>query len=165
MIRDLVFVDCETTGLDCRSDKLVELTYGINDDELQTLYFGVTEVPEFIDDLTKFTARGVDKMPPATEWELDVFRGTLAGNTMVSANPKFDQGFLEANGLWTGHYRTLDIESYAMAKLGLKFVPSMANIHDILSTMGYELTTPDHSSYNDTKALRQAFNILRYMHQ
>jgi DNA polymerase III alpha subunit (gram-positive type) len=163
MIRDFVFVDCETTGLDAKTDALVELTYGIDQDDLHTLYFGVTEVPEFIDNLTKFTERGVAKMPKASDWDLDVFRGTLAGNTMVSANPAFDKAFLEANGLWTGHYRMLDIEAYAMAKLDLSFVPSMNDIWIALKARGYDLTTPDHSSYNDTKALREAFNILRYM--
>jgi len=163
MHRDFVFVDCETTGLDPKNDKLVELTYGINNDPLQTLYFGVKEVSEFIDNLTKFTERGVADMPQATEWDLDVFRGTLAGNTMISANPKFDQAFLEENGLWTGHYRTVDIESYAMARLRLDFVPSMKDIYDMLTERGYKLTTPDHSSYNDTMALREAFLILRWM--
>jgi len=161
--RDFVFVDVETTGLDAQTDRLVELTYGIDNDPLQTLYFGVRTVPDFIDNLTKFYEREVWKEPKATEWELDVFRGTLAGNTMVSANPAFDKAFLEANGLWTGHYRMLDIEAYAMAKFGIDFVPSMHKIVEMLNVMGYTLTEPDHSSYNDTKALREAFNILRYM--
>ncbi len=163
MIRDFVFVDCETTGLDPKEDTLVELTYGIDQEDLRTLYFGVTEVPEFIDNLTKFTERGVAKMVAASRDDLDIFRGTLAGNTMVSANPSFDKAFLEENDLWTGYYRVLDIEAYAMAKFQMDYVPSMKNIYDMLVRRGYKLTTPDHSSYNDTKALREAFNILRYM--
>lgn len=163
MKRDLIFVDVETTGLDPKTDKLVELTFARNDGPLETLYFGVTEVPEFIDNLTKFTERGVANMPRATEIDRMVFETILRDQTMVSANPKFDQGFLEANGLWTGHYRTLDIESYAMARLRLDFVPSMKDIYDLLTERGYKLTTPDHSSHNDVKALREAFNILRYM--
>lgn len=163
VVRDFVFVDVETTGLDAKTDKLVELTFARNNGPLITMYFGVTEVSPFIDDLTKFTERGVADKPKASETDLLVFRSVLQDETMVSANPKFDQSFLEANGLWTGHYRTLDIESYAMARLRLDFVPSMKDIFDILTERGYELTTPDHSSYNDTKALREAFNILRYM--
>jgi DNA polymerase III alpha subunit (gram-positive type) len=161
--RDFVFVDCETTGLNPQEDSLVELTYARNDGPLITLYFGVTEVPEFIDNLTKFSERGVVNETPASKTDLMIFETILRDQTMVSANPAFDKAFLEANGLWTGHYRVLDIEAYAMAKLGLDFVPSMKNIYDMLTERGYELTTPDHSSHNDTKALREAFNILRYM--
>lgn len=163
VVRDFVFVDCETTGLSAKDDKLVELTYATDLSHFRTLYFGVTEVPEFIDNLTKFTERGVAQEPPATIEQIHDFMETLRDQTMVSANPSFDKAFLEANGLWTGHYRVLDIEAYAMAKFQLNYVPSMKDIVDILTSQGYKLTTPDHSSYKDTKALREAFNILRYM--
>jgi DNA polymerase III alpha subunit (gram-positive type) len=163
MIRDFVFIDCETTGLSAKDDKLVELTYATNDSHFRTLYFGVTEVPEFIDNLTKFTERGVAQEPAASMEQIQHFLDTLTDQTMVSANPAFDKAFLEENGLWVGHYRVLDIEAYAMAKFNLDFVPSMKNIYDMLIERGYKLTTPDHSSYHDTKALREAFNILRYM--
>ncbi|AVD99274.1 DNA polymerase III alpha [Streptomyces phage BillNye] len=162
-VRNFVFIDCETTGLNPKEDKLVELTYATNDSHFRTLYFGVTEVPPFIDELTKFTERGVADEPHASLAQINDFLETLDDQTMVSANPAFDKAFLEENGLWNGHYRVLDIEAYAMAKLGLDFVPSMKNIYDMLTERGYKLTTPDHSSYKDTKALREAFNILRYM--
>jgi DNA polymerase III alpha subunit (gram-positive type) len=163
MMRNFVFVDVETTGLDPRNDRLVELTYAVNDGELKTLYNGVKEVPEFIDNLIKFTERGLGEMPRSPGEEFLKFTDDLMDQTMVSANPAFDKAFLEANYLWTGHYRMLDIEAYAMAKFGINFVPSMTKIVEMLNVMGYELTTPDHTSYNDTKALREAFNILRYM--
>ena len=162
-MREFVFLDCETTGLNPKTDKLVELTYATNESHFRTLYFGVTEVPEFIDNLTKFTERGVAEEPPASLEQIEHFLETLRDQTMVSANPSFDKAFLEANGLWTGHYRVLDIEAYAMAKFNLDFVPSMNDIYNMLTERGYKLTTPDHSSYKDTKALREAFNILRYM--
>lgn len=162
-MKDFVFADCETTGLDPIKDKLVELTWGVNDGQLTTIYFGVRQVPAFIDDLTKFTKRGVDKMPEATEEEKQTFRDAMKDNTLVAANASFDRDFLLNNGLWTGHYRLLEIESYAMAKLNFPYVPSMYEVFNALTERGYELTTPDHSSLNDTLALRQAFNILRYM--
>lgn len=162
-MKEFVFVDTETTGLNSSLDKLVELSYSTMDSEIKTLYFGVTVVPDFIDNLTKFYARGVDKMPEATIEEIDEFRKVLEGNTMVAANPAFDKGFLEEEQLWTAHYRMLDIESYAMARLGLDQVPSMFQIVQELEKRGYVLTQPDHSSYNDVKALREAYKILRYM--
>jgi len=159
----LVFVDCETTGLDAKKDKLVEVTYAVENEEPVTLFFGVKKVPAFIDDLTKFSERRVADEPEATEEDKNLFRMLLNGQTMVAGNPKFDAAFLEENGLYTAHYRTLDVQSYAMAKLNLDYMPSMNQIHDILVERGYAFTTPDHSSRNDVLFMREAFNVLRFM--
>lgn len=162
-MRKFVFVDCETTGLDCKKDKLVEVTYAVENEEPVTLFFGVKKVPAFIDDLTKFSARGVDKEPEATDEQKETFRKLLMNQTMVAGNPKFDVGFLEENGLYTAHYRTLDVQSYAMAKLGLDYMPSMNDIFNLLKLRGFKFTEPDHSSRNDVLFMREAFNILRFM--
>lgn len=162
-MKKFVFVDTETTGLDSSSDSLVELSYATLDSDIKTLYFGIIEVPDFIDNLTKFYDRGVHLQPRSSLEEALAFVETLRGNTMVAANPAFDKGFMEEQELFTAHYRMLDIESYAMAKLGLDQVPSMFEIVKQLEGLGYVLTQPDHSSYNDVKALREAFNILRYI--
>jgi DNA polymerase III alpha subunit (gram-positive type) len=162
MKRDFVFVDCETTGLDAKKDKLVEVTYAVNDGEPVTLFFGVKRVPAFIDDLTKFSERRVYDEPEATELQKFEFKKVLENQTMVSANAKFDVGFLEVAGLYTAHYRTLEVESYAMAKLNLDYVPSMKQVHDLLIERGYKFTEPDHSSRNDVLFMREAFNVLRY---
>lgn len=163
MKRDFVFVDCETTGLSAKNDKLVEVTYAVNDNEPVTLFFGVKKVPAFIDDLTKFSERRVFDEPEATEAQKDEFRAALANQTMVAGNPKFDAGFLEENGLYTAHYRTLDVQSYAMARLGLDYLPSMHEICTLLTDRGYSFTAPDHSSLNDVLFLRESFNVLRFM--
>ena len=160
--RKFVFVDCETTGLDAKADKLVEVTYAVNEGEPVTLFFGVKQVPVFIDDLTKFSERRVFDEPEATEAQKNEFREALRNQTMVAGNPKFDVGFLEENGLYTAHYRTLDVQSYAMAKLNLDFMPSMKQIHDMLAERGYKFTAPDHSSRNDVIFMREAYLVLRY---
>ncbi|UUG69410.1 exonuclease [Streptomyces phage Sham] len=161
-MRKFVFVDCETTGLDAKADKLVEVTYAVNEEEPVTLFFGVKKVPAFIDDLTKFSERRVFDEPEATEEQKEAFREALRNQTMVAGNPKFDVGFLEANGLYTAHYRTLDVQSYAMAKLNLDFMPSMKDIYDMLTERGYKFTQPDHSSRNDVLFMREAYLVLRY---
>ncbi len=161
--RKFVFADVETTGLNAQSDKLVELTYAVEDGPLTTLFFGVKSVPAYIDDLTKFSERRVYDEPSATPGQIEEFLEAMGDNTLVAANASFDRDFLKANNIWNGHYRLLELESYAMAKLGLDYVPSMKDIETILTRRGFVLTQPDHSSYNDTKALREAFNILRYM--
>lgn len=160
--RKLFFVDVETTGLNPAEDLLVELSYAPEHGEIKTLYFGVVTVPQFIDDLTKFTERGVAKERPASQDELDEFLLETAGQTMVSANPKFDAGFLEANGLYNFGYRTLDIESYAMKAMRLDYVPGMADIHRELTGRGFVLPEPDHSSAGDVRSLMAAYQILKY---
>jgi|SRR5882757_8383762 len=160
--RRLVFVDCETTGLDAKADKLVEVTYAVNEGEPVTLFFGVKKVPAFIDDLTKFSERRVYLEPAATDEQIETFKKALENQTMVAGNPKFDVGFLEENNLYTAHYRTLDVQSYAMAKLNLDFMPSMHQIFEMLSERGYKFTEPDHSSRNDVLFMREAFLVLRY---
>lgn len=166
MSRKYIFVDVETTGLDSTSDKLVELTYAYALDDVnfffQTLYFGVTEVPEFIDNLIGFSNRGIAGWQSPQE-EIDEFLEVSEGQTMVSANPPFDAGFLQANGLNRFHYRNLDIESYAAAKLGLDYVPGMKDIYDILISQGYQITKPMHTSESDVACLVECYFTLEQM--
>ena len=161
-MRELKFLDTETTGLDSDSDSLVELTYAGLDDEPETLYFGVEEVPEFIDNLIKFTERGIAGKKYDAD-QLQRFIDATSGQTMVAANPSFDAAFLKASGLFHFHYRMLDIEAYAMAKLGLDQVPSTKDVYDMLNERGYEITLPEHTSRSDVLAIRDAFKILERM--
>lgn len=162
-MRDLIFVDTETTGLDAETESLVELTWARRDMDPQTLWFGVTEVPEFIDSLIGFTKRGIAGRL-STHFEVQNFLAASEGATMVAANPAFDKSFLESAGLWRFHYRMLDIEAYAMAKLGLKEVPSLKNVFDTLTgDFGLSLTEPDHTSRNDVLAMREAFLFLEQL--
>lgn len=159
-MRELIFVDTESTGLDARSDALVELTWATLDSEPQTLYFGILDVPPFIDDLIGFTARGIrGRVSSNAEWK--EYMSYCADNTMVAANPAHDKAFLQKFGAFPFHYRMLDIESYAFAKLGLDEVPGMKTIYDVLNERGYEITLPDHSSRNDVLAMRDAYKILK----
>jgi len=157
-MRNLIFVDTETTGLDPYDASLVELTWATLDSEPQTLWFGVKEVPDFIDNLIGFTKRGIaGRVSPYAD--VEAFLAASDGQTMVAANPGFDKGFIDAAGLWRFHYRMLDIESYAMAKLALDTVPSMKEIHDEVSQY-IDITTPDHTSRNDVLAMRDAYAYL-----
>lgn len=161
-MRNLIFVDTETGGLDHETDPLVELTWAHREGEPKTIWFGVKEVPEFIDNLIGFTERGISgRLSP---WnEVLEFLDASHGATMVAANPAFDMGFIKAEGLWQFHYRMLDIESYAMAKLGLTEVPGLNTIFEILRGEGANITAPDHTSRNDVLAMREAFLILEQL--
>lgn len=158
-MRELIFVDTESTGLDAKTDELVELSYATLDSEVTTLYFGVKEVPDFIDDLIKFTERGIWGKQSKPEEYVD-FMKLATDNTMVAANPSHDKAFLKQFGLWTFHYRMLDIESYAFALLRSDEMPGMKNIYDVLSKYT-DLPEPDHSSAGDVAAMRAAYIYLR----
>lgn len=162
-MRELIFVDTETTGLDPDSDKLVELTWATRDSEPETLWFGITEVPEFIDGLIKFTERGISGRR-SDHFAVQRFLKASEGNIMVAANPAFDMAFLHAAGIFNFHYRMLDVEAYAMAKLKLAEVPGMSMIHDILKGDGADwITLPDHTSRNDVLAMRDCYLILEQL--
>lgn len=156
-----IYVDCETTGLSPFTDELVEVTYAVEQENPVTLYFGVETVPDFIDNLIGFTERKIAGVK-STPAQIKEFRAVAKDATMVSANPKFDQAFLEVNGLYTFHYRTLDMESYAMHALDLDYVPGMSDIYELLTERGYDIVRPDHTSRNDVLALRRCFEILKW---
>lgn len=157
-MRDLIFVDTESTGLADNPDaEIVELTWARLEGEPETLWFGVTEVPEFIDNLIGFTARGISGR--VSPWnDVQRFLEASEGQTMVAANPSHDKHFIDMAGLWRFHYRMLDIESYAYAKMDeFNEVPGMKSIFDTLVSRGVDLTEPDHTSRNDVLAMREAF--------
>lgn len=158
-MRDLIFVDTETTGLDPETEQLVELTWSPLLGEPETLFFGVEEVSPFIDNFIKFTERGIAGLKS----DNDAFTRFFAASenaTMVAANPAFDAAFIKAAGLWRFHYRMLDIETYAMAKLNLSDVPSMKEIHTLLAERGHEIPHPDHTSRGDVLAMKDMFVYL-----
>lgn len=161
-MRELIFVDTETTGLDAENDELVELTWARREGEPETLWFGVTEVPEFIDNLIGFTKRGISGRR-SDNFAVGRFLAASENATMVAANPAFDMGFIKAAGLWRFHYRMLDIESYAMARLDMTGVPGLHTVFEALKGEGYTLTAPDHTSRNDVLAMREAFLILEQL--
>lgn len=160
--RKFVYLDIETTGLDSERDNIVELSYAIEQGEITTLYSGIKSVPPKIDELIKFTERGLADKPTCTQEEVVLFLEATKGQTMVAANPAFDSQFLKDRDLWSMSYRMLDIESYAMAKLNLSYVPGLIDIYKELVKQGFNVPEPDHSSYGDVRALRFMFNVLRY---
>lgn len=159
-MRDFVFVDTETTGLDSTTDSLVEMSYAINDGPIKTLYFGMYEVPPFIDNLIGFSKRGIaGKISPMSEF--NEYTDSCLDATMVAANPTFDAGFLQKRNLFPFHYRMVDLSAYAMGVLNLAEMPGQADVVNRLNEGGWGIPEPDHSSYNDVAALQASFYALR----
>lgn len=163
MARELIFVDTESTGLaDNPEAEMWELSWARRGGDIRTLWFGFKEVPEFIDNLTKFTERGCAGKR-SEYFEFEEFLIAAKDNTIVAANPSHDKHFLVLSGLWNFHYRMLDVESYAMAALGLDYVPGMKDIYNELAPSIPDLVKPDHSSRNDVAAMRQCFLFMEEM--
>lgn len=163
-MRDLIFVDTESTGLaDDPDAEIVELTWATLTSEPETIYFGVNKVSQFIDDLIGFTKRGI----AGRRSDFSAYTRFLAaseGQTIVAANPAHDMHFIKQAGLWRFHYRMLDIQTYAFAKARVfNDIPSMKDIHDLLVNLGHNITAPDHTSRNDVLAMRDAFFALEKM--
>lgn len=163
MSRALIFVDTETTGLDPEKDRLIELSWARETGPVKTLYFGVQEVPKIVDDLIGFTERDLGSQPASEDWKFDEFLTASEGNTMVAANPMFDASFLQNNSLFRFHYRMLDIESYAMGKLGLNEMPGLSTIRETLIGRGFKITQNKHTSSSDVECTRECYNILKYL--
>lgn len=160
-MRDLIFVDTETGGFNYLEDPLVELTWARRDGEPRTLWFGVKQVRPEIDELIGFTKRGISGRQ-SNWYEVNDFLVASKDATMVAANPAFDKAFIETYGLWRFNHRMLDIETYAMAKLGLDDVPSMNELYGRISQLT-DITEPDHTSRNDVLAMRDMFLFLENM--
>lgn len=165
MKRPLVFIDTETTGLDRNDDDLVELSYWKEGDPtIRTFYFDHDEskMSDYVRKLTNYDERGVTNRPKVSHNEIVYLREVFQDCTLVAANPPFDVSFLERYGLFSFHFRVVDIETYAMAKLGLDYVPGMKDIHNILSQT-YDFPAGDHSSSGDVLAMKTMFTILEAM--
>jgi oligoribonuclease (3'-5' exoribonuclease) len=159
-MRNLIFVDTESTGLaDDEDARIVELTWATMDSDPETLWFGVTEVPDFIDKLISFTPRGIAGRV-SDHFAVERFLKASDDNTIVAANPSHDMHFIKEAGLWKFHYRMLDIESFAMAKLRLDYMPSMKQLELLLKERGYTITEPDHTSRNDVLAMRDSYKAM-----
>jgi DNA polymerase III alpha subunit (gram-positive type) len=155
--KHLVFLDCETTGLDPSQHHIWEIAYAVDDGPIKSSF-----VPHSVvgaDPVALRIGRYQERFhfegdPAAFVKEL---RAALSGNTLVGSNPAFDAAFLRARwGEAPWHYALLDLKSYAMGALGLDRPPKMEQIATQLGAIA-----PDHTAAGDVQTLRQCFNELR----
>jgi DNA polymerase-3 subunit epsilon len=99
-LRDCVVVDCETTGLDPDSDRIIEIAaLRVREGRPVALFHRLVDpgrpIPEIITSLTGLTHRQVRQAPPVDDvlGELSHF---LAHDTVVGHNVGFDLAFIDA---------------------------------------------------------------------
>jgi DNA polymerase-3 subunit epsilon len=167
----LVFLDTETTGLDYRLHEVWEIAYVSEENHVIRSSFvehSLKTADPFALELNGYYDRynhgGAADAYRRAKWELE-FRKALEGNTVVAANARFDMNMLFARwGVEPWHYRSLDIEAYAMGALGYDTPKGMKTIYDDLTSLGYELPEPDHTAAGDVATLREAFEVLRSLY-
>lgn len=162
-LRQKVFVDGETTGLDRNLHEMVELAWAVDDapTAVAVLPHTLRNADPRALEVNRYYERNLDDVE---KWDYDAegaFMRAAAGNTLVGANVAFDAGMLaERAGYASWHYRMLDIESAAMLILGFDEVPGLRQIRDRLTELGYELPAPDHTAGGDVDTLRAVWRHL-----
>lgn len=111
-----VVIDLETTGLDPKNDRIIEvaaITFRGNDilDEFTTLVNPHRDLPAYITDLTGITQEMVDEAPGMFGLRARL-RAILGDHVLVGHNVGFDLGFLQAERLGSSNKR-LDTISLA----------------------------------------------------
>jgi hypothetical protein len=169
-----LYLDVESTGLDVQRHSIWEIGYAIDDEPVNAAVVSHTLVgaDDRALEIGNYWHRMYREPFSAHEgviWEaemrrrLETFEGTLY---LVGANPGFDKEFLQARwGVTPWHYRTIDVESYAMGPIGPllsdPIVPvGLYRICELLRTLGWDIPQPDHSAGGDVEATRAAFKAL-----
>jgi len=159
--KTLVALDIETTGLDSKNDRIIEIgavrfsSSGISE-EFSTLINPSVKIPRFITELTGISdamVRG-DQIPFVEEAikELVEFTGD---SPVIGHNVKFDLSFLRAAG---GLKKNQSIDTYEMASVVL---PSEGRYN--LRALGQVLEVPmraTHRALDDTKVTQAIYDLM-----
>ncbi len=159
--RTLVALDIETTGLESKSDKIIEIgavkftDKGI-EEEFETLINPGIRIPPFISQLTGITdamVRG-DKIPFIEE-AIDQLIDFVGDAPVIGHNVKFDLSFLRAAGALK---KNLSIDTYEMASV---ILPAEGRYN--LRALGQVLGVPmraTHRALDDTKVTQAIYQIM-----
>jgi DNA polymerase-3 subunit epsilon/ATP-dependent DNA helicase DinG len=155
----IVALDLETTGLDPRTDTIIEIgAIRFNsrriEEEFSTLINPQRQIPEFITKLTGISNQMVQNSPLIEEVlpELEDFVGDLP---ILGHNVKFDVSFLRQHGIFRFN-DTLD--TYDMASV---LLPSARRYN--LNALGQNLGIPfpaNHRALDDARVTHAVFNRL-----
>lgn len=168
-MRDLIFLDTETTGLDPNKHEIWEIAWAVNDDipvqsrivvhSLKTADPTALEMNHYLEK----HPQGARSEGPMVD--LDI-RQILEGNTLVCANPTFDRMFMQRRwGLEPYHYRSIDVESMAYAVFMYDEIRGLKDVAEHLTQLGFNIGEPNHAAWVDVVVLRECFKALRTIQQ
>lgn len=163
-MRDLVFLDIETTGLDPDKHQAWEIAAAVNDEPVisYVLVHSLQTADEKALELNGYFLRypdGARSLGPMVDIQ---FRKMLKDVTIVAANPSFDVDFLYRRwGVAPWHHRKLDIETMAYTVFEYDEMKGMKDIASDLTERGFYIRQPDHTAHGDVTALRDCYKALR----
>lgn len=171
--RKLVIVDTETNGLDPNRHVGVEVGWWDLSTGRRGQFIPIHNVPMTLASadlralqLNRYIDRIAGARQDAEGHEASALASLLDGNSIVGANPGFDEWVLRkmyetyaplelfAAPEW--HHRKWDVENYAAAVLGLTYLPGLAEVCQLL-----DVDPPDHTAQGDVTATGLCFLELR----
>lgn len=161
----VITVDTETTGLWWEEGHQAwEVSYAVGEEQPTTLL--LRHDPTLADDhaleINGYKHRWEPTMVATLE-DLVAFQEALRGRYMLGVNVGFDRMMLTywrvVPPVW--HHRPLDLSGIAAVALGLDEPPSLHDTIQGLNELGLSLPLPDHSSYGDVIATREAYRAIR----
>lgn len=125
-IRDLAFVDVETSGLDSETDRIIEICALRTDPKAEfvqrVVHYRINpapgvDVPKQVAELNGYDPDLWKRTGVAMSFALEAVLGVIGGAKMAGFNPEFDKRFLNAEALRLhmridfADYHTLDVSS------------------------------------------------------
>ncbi|AJA43733.1 DnaQ-like DNA polymerase III subunit [Mycobacterium phage Marcoliusprime] len=170
MTRQLVVVDCETTGL--HADAAILEVAAVNIDTGAELHFvpfvtreQLAQAQPMAMQMNRYYERGIWQRrlsPDSTDAAYWKLANMLAGNTFAGSNPAFDSRLLAAampDGAPEWHHRLADLAAFTAGKLNLDPV-ELPGLDAVCERLG--VTVGDrHSALADAHATATCFTILR----
>lgn len=164
----IIWIDCETTSLNPDLGAVWELSYAIDDSPVFSSMVRHKLEYANVDALRigGYTERYTNPSGPTEREARAAFetavKTALVGATFAGANPAFDAAFLRTR--WRGapwKYRLLDVETYAMAAMGLDEPPGLAVIAEHLGIVN----PAPHTAAGDVETARACYRKLRDTYQ
>jgi oligoribonuclease (3'-5' exoribonuclease) len=161
-MRDLIFLDTETTGLDPAIHEVWEIAFAIKDHGVLSGFVPhslATADPVALA-VNNYWNRNIERVVnPRFEFAL---RRYVADATIVGANPAFDAAFLRARwGVAPWHHRLIDVESMALTVLGYERPKGLFDLAVDLRGRGYDIPAPNHTAIGDVLTTRAVYHALR----
>jgi DNA polymerase-3 subunit epsilon len=160
---NLIYLDCETTGLDPFMHDVFEVAYA-TDTTMAVRSLSLPHTLEAADPqalkLNGYFERGFYMDRHAVLWREELLNA-LRGATIVGSNPAFDAAFLRRKlGVAVWHHRLFDVSAYAAGVLGLDDLPGLAKLGEALRERGYDIPEPDHTAAKDVEVVREVHQAL-----
>ena len=161
-MRDFLYVDLETTGLDFDVHQIVEVSWALNDEEPTTLVLPHTldmADPEALK-VNRYYERGLDDITKwADEDRLQELSAALEDAHIAGSNPAFDMAFLQRYGFTGWYYRLMDVPLWVAGRLNLPESLGLKRTADLMRHDGFEIPEPDHTAGGDVLTTRAIHKI------